>query len=223
MDLADNIQLAPSHGKRRLVEAALRIAARDGNGLSSLGLRELAREAGLNANTFYRHFDGLEALGEAAARQLATRIMAGMRDVRRKAARHADATAGAVRYFFDFVRRNPEAFRAGLREIHGARSPMRRTLLEVLERIAVESVDQIVELNLVPGVEPPVLLHATRTITYLMFYRALDYLERPRERVAIAAELIWAIRAVFLGARAQITSAGKSPVRRSSRESNRRR
>jgi len=42
-------------GKRLLMEAALRLTSTS-RSLSSLGLRELAREAGLNPNTFYRHF-----------------------------------------------------------------------------------------------------------------------------------------------------------------------
>ncbi|MGH8561539.1 MAG: TetR family transcriptional regulator, partial [Nevskiales bacterium] len=90
-------------GKQKLIEAALRLCARDGTTLSSLGLRELAREAGLNHNTFYRHFGDVNALSNAAAEQVAGRIMAGMKEVRRNAATHADATVGAAKYFLEFV------------------------------------------------------------------------------------------------------------------------
>ncbi len=190
-------------GKRRLIEAALTLAAREGVSLSGLGLRELAREAGLNANTFYRHFDSIDDLGRVIVNELSARVMRGMAEVRRKAARHADATEGAVRYFLDFVRDNPEAFAVGVRELHSAHSPMREVLQEMIERLAAESVEQIGALDLVPGVENEVLLAATRAVTYQMFYRALDYLEQPRRRATIAEELTWAIRAIFLGARAK--------------------
>lgn len=194
-------ELAPSHGKRRLLEAALRIAARDGVSLSALGLRELAREAELNANTFYRHFDAIDDLARELTGQLATQFMQAMAEVRRKAARHADATEGAVRYFFDFVRDNSDVFVVGVRELHSANTPMRAVLQDMIERIAAESVEQILELDLAPGVAREALLEATRAITYQMFYRGLDYLERPRSRTVIAEQLVWTIRALFLGAR----------------------
>ena len=44
-----------SGGKLKLIQAALRLITQS-RSLTSLGLRELAREAGLNPNTFYRHF-----------------------------------------------------------------------------------------------------------------------------------------------------------------------
>ena len=49
-------------GKLKLVQAALRLITQS-RSLTSLGLRELAREAGLNPNTFYRHFRNLDEFG----------------------------------------------------------------------------------------------------------------------------------------------------------------
>ena len=49
-------------GKRQLMAAALRLSSTS-RSLSNLGLRELAREAGLNPNTFYRHFRDVDDLG----------------------------------------------------------------------------------------------------------------------------------------------------------------
>ena len=46
-------------GKLKLIQAALRLIT-ETRSLTSLGLRELAREAGLNPNTFYRHFKSLD-------------------------------------------------------------------------------------------------------------------------------------------------------------------
>jgi len=186
-------------GKRRLIEAALTLAARDGVLLSSLGLRELAREAGLNHNTFYRHFDSIAELGAAAVEQVAAQIMAGMLEVRRSAARHVDATRGAAEYFLDYVRRHPAPFVVGLRELHNKSSPMRDTLRAVIAGIADESVEQIEALGLAPGLDRAALGKATTAITYAMFYRSLDVLERPSQRRQICDELVEFIRAQFLG------------------------
>lgn len=198
------LQEAPpfADGKRRLIEAALKLGAR-GVSLSALGLRELAREADLNHNTFYRHFHDLDELGATAAEHVAAQVMAGMHEVRRKAARHADATKAAVDYFLDFVKKNPDPFIVGQREVHSLHSPMRGALLKVVDRIAEESVDQIVEGDLVPNVEREALKQATLAITWHMFGRALDYLENPSQRRAIAEQMTWTIRAIFLGAAKQ--------------------
>lgn len=190
---------AAAEGKRRLIAAALRLAAR-GSGLSSLGLRELAREAELNHNTFYRHFGDLEDLGRAAAGEIAAQLMAGMKEVRLGAARHADATIGAVDYYLDCVSANPDVFVVGARELHTAGSPMRRVLHETIEAIAHESVDQITALSLAPLKDRERLFRVALDITHYMLCRALDLLDSPDQREAIRREMIDYVRRQFVGA-----------------------
>ncbi len=190
-----------ANGKRRLIEAALRLSAR-GAALSSLGLRELAREADLNHNTFYRHFRDIDELGRAAAEEVSAQIMSGMKEVRRSAATHADATQGAAEYFLDFVKQNPDPFIVGLREVHSASTSMRRIMRQVLDEIAAESVEQIVTMNLAPGLDRATLFRATSTITYYMLYRSLDYIEHPEQRGAIVEQIVTFVRMQFLGAAA---------------------
>lgn len=190
-----------ARGKRQLIDAALRLAAQGGS-LSSLGLRELAREAGLNHNTFYRHFRDTEELGAAAVYEIAQQVMAGVKQIRAHAARHADATVGTAKYFYEFVLKNPQPFIVGLRELHSVSTPMRAVLKQVLDDIAVESVEQIVSMNLAPGLSDTALLQATSAITYYLFYRSLDYLEQPQARKALIEQTVQFSRAQFLGAAA---------------------
>ncbi len=194
-----NAEAAPLSGRQRMIEAAMRLAAREGAILSTLGLREIAREAGLNHNTFYRHFESLDDLGRAAAENIAAQLMQGLGQIRRNSARHADATTGAVSYFLDFTRDNAELIIVGLRELHCHNSPMRRTMQRLLEDISAESVEQILSMDLVHGLSRESLGQATSAITYYMFYRSLDYLERPRKRQEISEEIVAFIRAQFLG------------------------
>ena len=188
-------------GKQRLIDAALRLAAR-GTSLSSLGLRELAREAGLNHNTFYRHFDDVADLSVVAAEEVATQLMAGMKEARRNAVKHADANRGAAEYFLDYVRRNPDPFIVGVREANTAFTPMRAVIQRVLEQISIESVEQIRDMNLAPGLDRQALLRATAAIAHYMFYRALDFIEHPEQRDAIADDLVTFMNMQFLGAAA---------------------
>ena len=73
-------------GKRALLDAAERLAA-SSRCVTSLGLRELAREAGLNPNTFYRHFRDMEDLGLQLLRQSKSELRSALRALRRQAAR----------------------------------------------------------------------------------------------------------------------------------------
>jgi TetR/AcrR family transcriptional regulator, fatty acid biosynthesis regulator len=198
-------------GKRRLLDAALRLAGRDGITLSALGTRELAREAGLNHNTLYRHFRDTGELGPAVAEEVAAQIMAGMKEVRRKSQKHADATLGAVKYFLDFVRDNPYVFIVGLRELHSASTPMRAILLRVLDSIALESVEQIVSMDLVPGLDREALRRVTLDIAYYMFYRALDLIETPAQRAVISEQMVDYIRLQFFGALARRARSPSAP------------
>lgn len=196
---ADSSNIAD--GKRRLIIAALKLSA-GGTPLMALGLRELAREAGLNHNTFYRHFGQIEDLGRAAAELIAQRIMAGMKEVRQQALKHADMNRAAADYFLQFVLKNPEAFIVGVREANSLGTPMRAILQGVLEQIAAESVEQITSMKLATGLTPATVKRATTAITEHMFRRALDCIEEPAQQEAIAAEIAEFVRMQFLGAAA---------------------
>ncbi|HKY92448.1 MAG TPA: TetR family transcriptional regulator [Nevskiaceae bacterium] len=186
-------------GKRRLIDAALRLAARDGVALTSLGLRELAREADLNHNTFYRHFGSLDELGAAAADAVVTRLMSGMQAIRRSAVREGDATVRAADFFLDFAREHPEVIVVGLRELHSVDSPLRGAMKKVLQDIAEDSADQMQSLGLVAGLSREGLVDASSAISYYIWYRSLDAIERPRQRKAIRDDIVAFIRAQFLG------------------------
>ncbi|MDF5872783.1 TetR family transcriptional regulator [Pseudomonas aeruginosa] len=64
-------RVADAPGKRALLEAALRLGS-SSRSLGAIGLRELAREAGLNPNTFYRHFRDIDDLGLTMIRDIST-------------------------------------------------------------------------------------------------------------------------------------------------------
>jgi AcrR family transcriptional regulator len=186
-------------GKQKLILAALRIAARDGVTLQSLKLRELAREADLNHNTFYRHFDNLEALGEATIETIAHRMVVGMKEIRIKARSHADATVGVIEYFLDLVLQSPDAFVVGVRELHSATSFIRPLLNRVLDDIAHESVVQITELKLVPIQDPQVLFRVARDITHYMFCKSIEIIEKPSIKKELTCEMVHFVRRQFLG------------------------
>jgi AcrR family transcriptional regulator len=186
-------------GKRRLIEAAFRLGARDGIALPSLGLRELAREAGLNHNTFYRHFRDMDDLGRTAAEMVAAQLMKELKEIPAHAKQDEDVTISTVAYFLDFVENHIDAMIVGLREMHSKDSPMRGILQQAVEDIALDRAEQIISMKLATGLERKSLQQATRAITYYMFYRALDYIESPRRRRSIHADIVGFVRTQFIG------------------------
>lgn len=206
-----------AQGKKLLLDAALRLMART-HSLSSLGLRELAREAGLNPNTFYRHFGSIEELGLLLINQIGAQLRAPLRELRREAAQYAlgqegrefllgaDLSRGrlvcreTVQLFFDFVARNPDSFIVGMRELHGASPVLRQALRDLMADFAQDMADDIAEFRLVPGVDDETLLRMASVITRHLFVLAQEYLEREERRDEIRGEAEELIITLLAGA-----------------------
>ncbi|RJG09729.1 TetR family transcriptional regulator [Pseudomonas cavernicola] len=214
-------KVVEAQGKRLLMDAALRLAA-ESRSLSNLGLRELAREAGLNPNTFYRHFKTVDDLGLAMIGEMAAQIRQPLRDLRRQAAQRAadsvrEAAANAlplgidlgrgrrvccetVELFFAFVAENPQAFIIGMRELHGASPVLREALRRVMDDFADDMADDISELQLLPSLDKPAIRQVSSLISRQLFQQSLDYIEQPEMRAAICAQAQAQILMMFAGA-----------------------
>ncbi|HTN32215.1 MAG TPA: TetR family transcriptional regulator [Pseudomonas sp.] len=206
-----------AQGKRLLLDAALRLMART-HSLSSLGLRELAREAGLNPNTFYRHFGSIEDLGLLLINQIGGQLRLPLRELRREAALRtlrqgrgvqllgADLTRGrrvcreTVQLFFDFVARDPDSFIVGMRELHGASPVLRKALRELMMDFARDMAEDIAEFGLAPGLDQETLLRMASAITRHLFVLAQEYLERPERQADIRDEAEELIITLLAGA-----------------------
>ena len=89
------------------MEAAARLAARQG--ATSLVLREIAREAGLNHNTFYRHFTDLESMMHAIVEAFGSQLRQGLSDVRATLRPGEVPTQKVIGWLFDFARSHRDA------------------------------------------------------------------------------------------------------------------
>lgn len=206
-------------GKRLLLDAALRLASSH-RSLSSLGLRELAREAGLNPNTFYRHFRDVDDLGLTLIDEIALLLRQPLRDLRREAAQRAvqeedgltkllgiDMARGrrvchqTVTLFFDFVAEHPEAFLIGVRELHGASPVLREALRQVMDDFASDMAEDVIEFKLLPPmVDPGAARQVSGLISRNLFEQSLDYIGQPQRREAIRALAEEQVLMLFTGA-----------------------
>ena len=177
-------------GKLKLIQAALRLIT-ETRSLTSLGLRELAREAGLNPNTFYRHFKSLDEFGLQVLGYIAEEMKAGVRDLRQMADSSEQASRDTVAFVYHYFLANPAATTVAVRELHGP-SPILRSAREMAE--------DIIERQLVSAVPSETIHEVSRmTIRYILF-RAMDYIEKPAQRETIQTETEHFINRQFRGA-----------------------
>ena len=205
-------------GKRLLIEAALKLTTTT-RSLSALSLREVAREAGLNPNTFYRHFKNFDDLGLAIIREMTQELRQPLRDLRREAAdsvskgtavswqqnpklnllRSMEVTRVTVKLFFDYVEDHPNAFILGVRELHGASPVMRNALRSMMNDFAQDIAEDIQILNLLPEVNQATLLDIAEVIGREMFLLSMDYIEQPEQRSQICEKAQRLITSLTVG------------------------
>jgi AcrR family transcriptional regulator len=179
-----DVDLAP--GKRRLIEAALRLTA-GGRGFATLGLRELAREAGLNPNTFYRHFDTLDDLAREAVEWVSRRLRPMLRRERWLAAHDEPHSVPrrACAAFFAFALDNREAFLSALAEYHGTSPALRDAVRANLHEVSVEMADDIVQLNLMPALTRETVDEVCTQIVLQLFHLSHEYISNAAHREAL--------------------------------------
>lgn len=186
-------------GKLKLVQAALRLIT-ESRSLTSLGLRELAREAGLNPNTFYRHFKSLDEFGLQVLGYVAEDMKAEVRKLRQMAASSEQASHDTVMFVYEHSLANPAAVTVAVRELYGPSQLLRSALENQLNASAREMAEDIIERNLVTSVAPATIHEISQmTITYILF-RAMDYIDKPDQRGTIREETERFINRQFRGA-----------------------
>jgi AcrR family transcriptional regulator len=192
-----------AQGKHLLIRAALKLAMKT-RSVQALGVREIGREAGLNPNTFYRHFSSLDDLGLSILNEVIGNIRQPLRDMRREA---ASSIAGQVpnarlpseywvlslqktklvaretiRRYFEFVLKNPEAFTIGVSELNGASSTMRQAIQGLIADFASDLADDIRILQLLPMVSDAGVRELSTIIIRQIFMLSTDYIDTPEKR-----------------------------------------
>ena len=96
--------------RQRLIDAALGLIGQ-GRSFTSLGLREITREAGVVPGAFYRHFRDLDELGLALVEMGGVTLRRLLREARRDGIPPTDMLRGSVRIYKRFVEERSLVFR----------------------------------------------------------------------------------------------------------------
>jgi AcrR family transcriptional regulator len=185
-----------------LVEAALTLVGPH-RSVSTLSLREVARQAGIAPNSFYRQFRDMDELAVALIDRAGSSLRQIIGDARQRAARESSVVRASVQTFMAQLRSDDKllhillregtvgspAFKAAVdRQLRFFEEELRRDLVRIAE--ATHS-----ELH-----EPAT---TARAITRLVFAMGASIMDLPRERDAeVTEELITIVRMILQGAQA---------------------
>jgi AcrR family transcriptional regulator len=101
--------------RRSIIEAAF-LLLDEQRSLSSISLREVAREAGIAPTSFYRHFKDIDELGLTLVDEAGLALRQLMRQARVRIASGGGVINTSVDTFMEFITANNNVFRLLLRQ-----------------------------------------------------------------------------------------------------------
>lgn len=183
--------------RRALVDAAFNQLTAE-KSFANLSLREVAREAGIAATSFYRHFRDMDELGLTMVDEAGLTLRQLMRQARQRIEKGGSVIAVSLGTFFEFIANNPNVFRLLLRESAGT-SPVFRT---AVSREVNHFIEELSEYIATKYHYPRHISHtqaeAIVSITFSAMSRALDMDKQERE--ILKARVLVQLRMLVSGA-----------------------
>jgi AcrR family transcriptional regulator len=189
-----------------LVEAALTLVGPH-RSISTLSLREVAREAGIAPNSFYRQFRDMDELAVALIERAGSSLRTIIGQARQRAPHESSVVRASVETFMAQLRSDDKLLHILLRE-GTVGSPAFKAAVDRQLSFFEEELEQDL-VRLAESTSSP--LHQPRTtvraVTRLVFAMAASIMDLPRERDAqVTEELITMVRMILQGA--QVLGAG---------------
>ncbi len=188
--------------QEELFDAALNLL-RSGRSIASLSLREIAREAGIAPNSFYRHFRDIDELAIALIGRSGQVLRQIIRQARLEAQKGKSVVQTSVDIFVQELDTDEGNLRLLLREGYTGSASYRQAVEQQLSDFQHELQDDIIRLEKVNHnntLKHPDLV--AKAITQLVFNMGAKVVDLPAaERQAIADETVIMIRFLLIGAR----------------------
>lgn len=195
---------APGRGQTRaaLMQAALRLMG-DGRGFTGLGLREIAREAGVVPNGFYRHFRDMDELGLALVEETGLTLRRLLREARKSPAPPSQIIRHSVQIYRQYIRDHHLhiLFMAG--ERWSGSAAIRRAIRLEVQHFAAEMTQDLMDLGLMRMLDRPRLETICGLVVNTMLNAAGDMLDCPPGQKAedeLMETFVQHLRVIFLGA-----------------------
>ncbi len=183
--------------RRMIIDAAFSLLSQE-RSYSSLSLREVAREAGIAPNSFYRHFADMEELGLTLVDEGGVALRQLMRKARQRIKDQGSVIRTSVETFMEFIQRSPHVFYLLLRERSGTSLAFRKAVSRELQYFIVELADYIQQTQGYPTDEAKIQSEAMVILVFNAGAEALDC--KPAELKSLTEKAITQLRFIARGA-----------------------
>lgn len=187
-----------------LIQAAMKLVGPN-RSVSTISLREVAREAGIAPNSFYRHFRDTDELAIALIDLAGSSLRQIIGEVRRRANRESSVTRLSVEVFMEQLTADEGYLSLLLREGPVGSTAFKQAVERQLHYFEEELKEDLVRLSAMHGrslFEPGL---AAKAITRLVFTMGATALDSPKERHPVMIdETATMVRMILVGAETMV-------------------
>lgn len=189
--------------RESLLEAALLLMSQ-GRSFTSLGLREITREAGVVPTSFYRHFRDLDELGLALVEECGLTLRRLLREARKGGVPITDIIRSSVLIYKEYLEQHRLHFMFISGERNGGSPVIRNAIRTEMSHFANEMAHDMQQLGMLPQLSTATLQMICGLVVNTMLNAATDILDLPPGRSRAEQEMVdnfvRQLRLIFLGA-----------------------
>lgn len=192
----------PSIAREDLIAAALRLIGPH-RSVSTLSLREVAREADIAPNSFYRHFRDIDELAVALIELSGEALRRIVGNARKRAGDASGIVRSSIEVFIEQVRADDRLLHVLLREGTAGTDAFKAAVDRELGFFEDELHSDLVRINAAQGKRLQQPRTVARAITRLVFAMGATAIDAPPDRdPELIEELSLMVRMILAGARA---------------------
>lgn len=186
-----------------LLKAALNLIG-EGRSFTSLGIREIAREAGMVPNAFYRHFRNTDELGLVLVEEVGITLRRLLREARQPGFEQDDMVRRSVQVYHEYVKHNRLLFLFISSERAGGSRILRLAIRNDVSHFTHEMAQDFRRLGVYKELSTTVLQRVCGLIVTSMLAAAPEILDLPPDQPLLEAEMaesfVQQLQIVLLGA-----------------------
>ncbi|MEN9435619.1 MAG: HTH-type transcriptional repressor FabR [Pseudomonadota bacterium] len=175
--------------RNSLLQAALALIG-EGRSFTSLGIREIAREAGMVPNAFYRHFRSTDDLGLALVEEVGITLRRLLREVRQNAVEQAEMTRRSVQVYHQYVIQNRLLFLFISSERSGGSRILRLAIRNEVTHFTNEMAQDFRRIGIYNDMSTQSLQMVCGVIVTTMLAAAPEILDLPPDQPLLETEMI---------------------------------
>lgn len=189
--------------RKVLLHAALTLVG-EGRSFSSIALREIARQAGIVPNAFYRHFRNTDELGLELVEEMGITLRRLLREARQVDPGKGDMVRRSVQVYQDYVKANRLQFQFIASERSGGSRVLRLAIRNDVTHFTNEMAQDFRTLGLYRDLPTPRLQMVCGLIVMTMLAAATDILDLPPDQPLLEQEMaenfVSQLKIILLGA-----------------------